>query len=115
MVKFNNPILKFVNALLLIFGCLLIGAMLNHQNLVKYLTLQDSYPNLSPVFNFFLNPYFRIFYGVLILTFIGKEFFIKKPIKAKIKINIISVIILVILLGTQMMVWHNVLFSIPIA
>lgn len=91
------------NALLLLFGSALIGAMWVHQSgLMVFLEDVD----LSPGFYYFLNPYFKIIYGVGLILLLCKELLIKKPIKFKIKTNAIAVVVLMMLLVAQMLGWQ---------
>jgi hypothetical protein len=94
---------NIINAILILIGCAEIGIMWAHQGVVMAF-FEDAI--LGPRYYYFLNPYVKIIYGVAAVALIGKEFFIKKPIKTKIKINIIAVIILILLIIAQMLIWQ---------
>ena len=107
MVKLNSPrALQTTNILLILFGCAIIGLMSFHHSLMMDFWEDPLSQGIIYGYYLFLNPYIKIVYALGLLIIISKEFFLDKPIKSKVKINMILGIVLPLLFFIQIIGWY---------
>jgi len=97
--------LNSINVLLILFGCSIFWLMSMHHSIV--IAINEDPFRQGKLYGYFLvQPQIKVIYGIALLIFVLKEFFIKKPISFKIKTNCIIDVLLPILLVVQISGWY---------
>lgn len=111
MEKLNKkPLIAYIlNIILLFAGTIgLIVLMVNHNTANYILSEFNPITELNNQYLYYLfHPYLQSVYILIIVLFIGKEFILKKPIKIKVAINVVSIGCMIAAIIFQVFMIHS--------
>ncbi len=106
----KTVVLQCVNILLICFGCAMIWLMSMHHSLIIVPIIYSPDDGFSRgwFYGYFLvQPQIKALYAAGLLLLVGKDFFLKKPLKFKVKTNLVLAFVLPVLLLTQVIGWWH--------